>query len=100
MTSTLTSDPYNTKKKRVPWNDFDALLNCFKNDRRQFLVNDTGRSVTGNHPMDLNDMISFWDGGIATTRDRKTMLEILTVASNLAVGQTSRSTLWKIKRVS
>lgn len=93
-------DPYNTKTKRVPWNQFDSLLNCFRKDTRLFIVTekDSGGDAH-NHEMSMENIIDFWDGGIAHVKDRSNMILILEAASKLEIYDTVTELGWTIKRV-
>lgn len=98
---TTESDPYNTKKKRVSWDQFNTLMNCFSNDPRLFIVTETdSEGVARDHQMSMDDLINFWDGGIACNQDRINMLSVLEAANSLqSRGQKKEVIGWTIKRI-
>lgn len=88
------------KKKRVPWNHFDRLLNCFKNDKRIFLITDDDKkNCVKNYQMTMENIISFWDGGIEGADLRLTMLDIMEAASKLEIYEQTHEACWSIKRI-
>lgn len=88
------------KKKRVPWSHFASLLNCFKKDPRVFLVtDDDSKNCVKNYQMTLDDMITFWDGGVEGSDLRLQMLDNLTDASKLEIYEQVHSVSWTIKRI-
>lgn len=94
------TDPYKTKTKRVPWNHFDRLLNCFLKDPRVFLVTDDDEeNMVKNYSMTMSDMINFWEGGIESPDLRLTMLDILEASSKLEIYGETHEACWTIKRI-